>query len=120
MLNGPVAAVDGVDVSRLGTLFTLLPGCHVVEMKDNIGEGSVSGAWSATLEPRAYAFRMQPGHSYGIEIRLQTTGSAIGWVKIDAVERDGSGVVLGHIAPLRSEAELQACQAWSAKPSPSR
>jgi hypothetical protein len=120
MLNGPVAAVDGVDVSRLGTLFSLLPGCHVVEMQENIGEGSVSGAWSATLAPRAYAFRMQPGRSYGIEIRRQTTGSIIGWLKIDAVERDGSGAVLGHVAPLRSDAELQACRAWSAEPSPSR
>lgn len=115
-LSGPVARVDGVDVSGQASSYTLLPGCHVVELQSRIGEGSLSGAWSAEVRHRFYAFKMQAGHSYEIDAQLQPgnyslgTGT-VGGVKIKAVERDARGSVLGAIAPVRTAAEARACRA---------
>lgn len=116
-LSGPIATVDGVEVSRVGTSFSLLPGCHVVELRRRIGEGTTSGAWSAELRYTQYAFRMKAGASYEIEVQLQpgnaAMGSAnVGGVLIEAVERDPSGKVVGVVSPVRKPAEVDACLAW--------
>ena len=118
LLNGPIDSVDGTDVSRLGNSFALLPGCHVVGLPTRIGEGSVSGAWSVDLGRRFYAFRMQAGRSYIVEIHLQPgtdsvgTGT-VGGVEITAVEKDAHGKTLRTIPPARGEADIAACQASS-------
>jgi hypothetical protein len=119
VLSGPIATVDGVDVSRQGTLFSLLPGCHLVVLQSQIGEGGVSGAWSADIPKRVYAFRMKAGNSYAIDASLlpgnHAVGTAnVGGVKITAVEQDSRGKKVGTIAPARSEAEIESCQAWAA------
>ena len=113
-LTGPVATVDGMEVSRLGPAFALLPGCHVVVLKRKVGEGGVSGAWSADLGRVAYAFRMKAGNSYEIDIHTQPGSGGVGTanvgdVKVKAVERDARGKALGAIAPVRNEAEIEAC-----------
>jgi len=113
-LGGPVATVDGVDVSRLGSSFALLPGCHVVVLKKKVGEGGVGGAWSADLGHIVYAFRMKAGHAYEIDIHTQPgnggVGNAnVGDVKIKAVERDLRGTSLGAVTPVRNQAEIEAC-----------
>lgn len=117
-LQGPVAKVDGIDVSVFGSSFALLPGCHVVLLQARIGEGSEQGAWSADLQHVVYAFRMKAGNNYNIEVLLQrgntsVGNSTVGDVKINAVERDAHGKKLGLIAPVRSQAEIDACQAWT-------
>jgi hypothetical protein len=121
-LSGPVGAVDDVDVSRQGNLFSLLPGCHVVSLRKQVSEGGVGGAWSIDLPHTVYAFRMQPGRIYEIQILRQSAGgagSAVttvgnatsgGGVKIEAVERDGNGRPVGTVAPVRANAEIEACQ----------
>jgi hypothetical protein len=115
-LSGPVATVDGVAVPDKTSLFTLLPGCHVVELQPRIGEGSVSGAWSAEIRHRTYAFKMRAGSSYEIEVHLQPGNDAlgtgtVGGAKIKMVERDASGALAGTIAPVRNEADIAACRA---------
>jgi hypothetical protein len=115
-LSGPLALVDGADVSGLGSSFALLPGCHVVELQKRIGEGSTSGAWSADLRHRVYAFKMQAGHSYEIDVQLRSGNESVGngtvgAVKITAVERDARGTAVGFLAPVRNNAEVQACRA---------
>jgi hypothetical protein len=119
VLTGPVATVDGADVSSQGTSFALLPGCHIVALKRKIGEGNMIGAWSADLRPTVYAFRMEAGRSFEIDIHLQHSGNdsvdnaTVGVAKIDAVERDARGTALRSIAPVRSDAEVEACREWS-------
>jgi hypothetical protein len=115
-LSGPVAIVDGVAVPDKASLFTLLPGCHVVELQPRIGEGSVSGAWSAEIRHRIYALKMTAGSSYEIDVQLQPGKDAlgtgtVGGVKIKAVERDARGNTVGTFAPARSQAEIAACRA---------
>ena len=115
-LNGPIATVDGVDVSRLGSAFQLLPGCHVVVVREKLGEGSAGGAWSATIPRTVYAFQMVAGRSYDVNVHLQSGGSAsvgnanVGDVKLTALEREANGKSLGAIGPLRRSAEKTACQ----------
>ena len=117
-LTGPIAKVDGADVSRLGGTFALLPGCHLVELRRKIGEGTVSGAWSAEIGHLTYAFRMRAGQSYEIDVRLQhgnseSVGNAtVGNVSVEAVERDASGQAVASIPPVRKSADLEACQLW--------
>ncbi len=126
-LGGPIAKVDGADVSSLGGNFALLPGCHVVELQRKIGEGSMSGAWSRDLGHRVYAFRMRPGWSYEIAVHLQPGNDAVGngnvgQVTVQAIERDASGKTVANVLPVRKNADVEACQQWEedqSKPEPS-
>jgi hypothetical protein len=118
-LSGPVATVDGVDVSSVGSSFTLLPGCHVVGLRRRIGEGNVNGAWSTELRYAIYAFRMTAGSSYEIDVHLQPgnagVGNAnVGGAQVEAVERNPAGKVIGVIAPVHKPAEVEACRDWEA------
>ena len=113
-LDGPVAEVDGVDVSRLGTTFALLPGCHVVVLQSKVGEGGVGGAWSADLGTVVYVFRMQAEHSYDITLHTRPgaggVGNAnVGGVEVKAFERDARGKVLATLKPVHQESEIEAC-----------
>ena len=114
-LSGPVARVDDVNVSHHGSAFALLPGCHVVVLKRNVGEGGVGGAWSADLGLVVYVFRMKAGNSYEIELHTQPgnggVGNAnVGGVKVKAFERDGRGKALATVEPVRKEDEVEACR----------
>jgi hypothetical protein len=57
---------------------------------------------------------MMAGHSYAIQVRLKSgdqslgTGS-VGEAKIEAFERDEKGQKLGALAPVRSNADVEAC-----------
>jgi hypothetical protein len=120
-LSGPVGKVDGLDVSKRGSLFSLLPGCHVVSLRKELGEGGVGGAWSIELPPTVYALRMQAGHSYEIQTLRSSAGGAgsavstvgnatsAGGVKIEAVERDAEGKLVGALTPVGSVPESEAC-----------
>lgn len=115
-LSGPVAKVDGMDVSHLGSLFALLPGCHVVELPTTLGQGTSTGAWSATIGHVSYAFAMKPGHLYVIETHTlpgnaASVGNAVvGGVKVTAVERDSDGNLVAKLAQVRSRADVEKCR----------
>jgi hypothetical protein len=63
-LVGPINTVDEVNVRDKGRIFQLLPGCHIVTLERNVGQGSEDGAWTANLPRITYAFEMKPGHLY--------------------------------------------------------
>jgi hypothetical protein len=115
VVNGPLAAIDALDVSRLGPAFYVLPGCHAVVLREHLGEGSSGGAWSVTIPRTLYAIDMVAGHSYEMNVHLLSGNSAsignanVGGVKITAVERDASGKVLRPLAPLGKGAEGTGC-----------
>lgn len=113
LLQGPIRAVDGLDVEARGTAFQVLPGCHVVVLKPKIGAGSELGAWSADLGLVTYAFRMTPGRAYSIEPEASFGSAGHGTVKLFAYERNPDGSVAGTFAPVRGQAEVEACQAWA-------
>jgi hypothetical protein len=119
-LSGPIAKVDGVDVSHVGSLFALLPGCHIVELPTQLGGGTSSGAWSVSIGHVSYAFAMKAGHLYAIDTELQPGSSAsmgnasVGGVKVTATEREADGKVITKLAKIRSKADIQSCEAADA------
>lgn len=116
-LAGPIAKVDGVDVSELGPIFALLPGCHIVQLRSKIGEGTATGAWSEEIGRVIYAFPMRAGYLYVVDAELQAGGSAssvgnagIGGVKLRAVEEDADGKVVAKFSKVRSKADVEKCR----------
>src|ERR1017187_308401 len=139
-LEGPIATVDGREVASKGTVFELLPGCHVVTLQRKIGAGSDDGAWSADLSPIVYAFRMRRGHRYSIEpsVRfgpgsqlalddesqvhanveiLGAAGSTHGQLTIAARELDSTGAVVRVLPPARGGKDVEGCKSWVAEES---
>jgi len=110
-LQGPIAAVDDQDVSGHGASFALLPGCHVVVLRETIGEGGTSGAWSAHLPRMVYAFRMKHGHRYVIRYRIENTSSEVGRININAFDLAPSGVETA-VPLVQSSREILDCRAW--------
>jgi hypothetical protein len=86
-LQGPIAEVGGIDVEPYGTVFDLLPGCHVVTLRRKVGEGSVSGAWMVDLGTVIYTFHMRPGFLYTIDVSVRFRGSSHGSMTITARTR---------------------------------
>ena len=119
-LQGQIATIDGVDVEPYGTVFDLLPGCHVVSLRRKVGEGDQSGAWMADLGPRFYAFRMQSGYLYTIDISVRFGSASHGTLTITAAERDAAGRVVRKVPLVRGARDVEACRAWegAAPPAP--
>jgi hypothetical protein len=111
-LQGQIATIDGVDVEPYGTVFDVLPGCHVVSLRHKVGEGNLSGAWTADLGPRFYAFRMQRGYLYTIDISVRFRSASHGTMTITAEERDATGRVVQEVPLVRGDQDIQACRAW--------
>ena len=120
VLIGPVTVVDGNNVASLGSVFELLPGCHVVEIGGRAGHvDSIAGGWVATLPRLTYAFRMRAGHTYMIEVEpAPTLGfGPTGDAEIIATDHDG----LGNDSPVPSvqnHDDLEACRQWTAESTP--
>jgi hypothetical protein len=114
-LVGPIGEVDGQNVSHLGKAFSLLPGCHVAKLAPKTGEINTvgSGGYVANLPPALYAFRMQAGHTYAIEVRLDQVSGPVGPMTIRAWDRDANGGAL-EISPVKSTAEIDDCMKWHA------
>jgi hypothetical protein len=117
-LSGYVSKVDDIDVSHLPGPFTLLPGCHVVIARtNNVGDGSPSGAWRAVVPRTEFAFRMQAGHAYEVEVQRQGSGSETSNLKMRAAEMDARGKRLGDVPAVRSKDDVEACREWAAEQS---
>jgi len=115
MLYGPIATVDGNVVADKGMTFELLPGCHVVTLQRNVGQGNDNGAWAANLPRITYAFEMKPAHGYSIRAEMEDTSGPVGRVMIVARERaPGGASVRWPIA--RSTADIDECRRWATAP----
>lgn len=117
LLSGFVDKVDGVSVTDKQGPFTLLPGCHVVEGRANVGNDSPSGAWTADVPRGVFAFRMQAGRSYEVGVKTQGSGSETHNIEMRGIERDGTGKKLAEIGPARTKADVASCLAWAAQQS---
>ena len=111
-LTGIVASVDGVSVASKGNTFDLEPGCHVVTLVRTVGEGGEHEPWTADVPRSVYAFKMSAGHVYVIEHRVQMSSNRNGTVTVSALERDGSGAMMGPVAPVRGAQDIEDCKQW--------
>jgi hypothetical protein len=113
-LQGPIGWVDAIDVEPYGTVFDVLPGCHVVTLRRKVGASDVSGAWVADLGTMTYVFWMKPDHLYTVDVSTRFRGASHGTMTITAEERDPSGTVVNVVPQARRTRDIEACQDWQA------
>lgn len=114
-LFGPIASVDGQDVSRLGKSFSVLPGCHVVQLLNKVGAINTSngGGYVGMTGGAVFALRMRANFTYEIDVQVQSVTGPVGQLAIQAWERPADGSSATPIAPARSAEEIADCQWWT-------
>jgi hypothetical protein len=55
---------------------------------------------------------MTGGNVYAIEHRVQLATNQNGTVTVSAVERDGSGTIIGPVKPSRGGQDIEECKQW--------
>ncbi|HMF40463.1 MAG TPA: hypothetical protein VKQ32_07205 [Polyangia bacterium] len=111
-LYGPVQTVDDQNVAAKGRTFELLPGCHVVTLQRNIGEGSATGAWAANLPRLVVAFEMKPAHRYIISSTSPDSSAPVGRIVLTATEKAPDGNVV-RVPFARSDEDIRNCRNWA-------
>jgi hypothetical protein len=111
-LHGPIATVDDRVVSDKGMTFELLPGCHVVTLQRNVGQGNDNGFWAANLPRITYAFEMKPAHSYSISAEREDSSGPRFRLRMVARERAPSGATV-RVARARTVTDIADCRHWA-------
>ena len=95
VLVGPLAVVDGQNVSGKGQTFALLPGCHSFRLLQTTGEiNSGSGSGYITSLPQAtLSVLIKAGHYYTFETTLHEVGAPVGSVSMGIADRQRDGAV---------------------------
>ena len=111
---GYVRYVDGADLAkegRKGRTFEVLPGCHLVGTPSSWGttEGPQGGVAVPTGRVD-YAMPMRAGHEYVIDVFVQDSSSSTGAAELRAYERSPGGAITRTFSPIRSQADVTACQ----------
>jgi hypothetical protein len=114
-LFGPIAAVDGQDVSRLGKSFSVLPGCHVVQLLNKVGQINTSngGGYVGITGGALFALRMRASFTYEIEVQVESVTGPVGQLTIQTWERPADGSSATPLAPARTADEIGDCQRWT-------
>jgi hypothetical protein len=110
-LAGPIGSVVGREVGDKGRTFSLLPGCHVVVLRRDVGGAGEGGAWSAHLSRIVCAFKMRGGRRYSVEIRTDDSTGPVGHFTIKAFERDAAGAAT-QLPAATSQEQIEDCMAW--------
>jgi hypothetical protein len=110
-LYGPIQTVDDQNVSARGRTFELLPGCHVVTLQRNIGEGGADGAWAANLPRLVVAFEMKPAHRYTISSTSPDMSAPVGHIRLTASEKAPDGTVVR--VPFARAEDIRNCRNWA-------
>lgn len=111
-LFGPIALVDGRNVSGLGDAYELLPGCHGVWTRgqpvDSTNYVAVSG--SRSTGGRYFVLRMKPGYSYIVKNVTEGDMSLSRLrIVVKTEEIDPKGESSRDIYPSHEE-DLEACE----------
>jgi hypothetical protein len=74
IINGPIAMLDGQDVSDHGHAFALEPGCHSFKFLERTGaaNGATGASYTMRLPQGTYSFWLRPGHYYELEPNIGT------------------------------------------------
>jgi hypothetical protein len=108
-LFGPIASVDGQDVSRLGGAYELLPGCHAVLTTSDAVESTNYVAVIGRTGVRYLVLAMRPGYSYIVKRPLQADVEPHLRITVFAQELDPTGAEVQVIYPANRDA-LEACK----------
>ena len=110
-LLGPIASVDGREVSAHGRSFELEPGCHVVVTRKQMFDFRRPDLVDEQFLPATFAFRMKPAHAYVVEAP-ERIGGETGVAVLQAHEEapDGTKTPLG---PTFNTQMIDGCKAWS-------
>jgi len=112
-LGGYVRFVDGADVSKHGTSFELLPGCHVVGTPSQWGSiDSNAGGVSATTGTWVFVLATRAGYNYTIDVdTAQLTVPSGAMEPILAQERNAQGEATGTFSHATNVSDsLAACR----------
>jgi hypothetical protein len=110
-LFGPIASVDGRDVSRLGGAFEVLPGCHVVRTRADQVESTSYVTVIGRPGGRVFALRTKPGYTYIVKREVSDRFGSM-YLRADtfAQELSETGAETSVIHPADSPDELAACE----------
>jgi hypothetical protein len=117
-LVGPIAKIDGREVSGLGGRFDLLPGCHIVELdrhSDNSSYSLTGGVYlTGSFPGTVYALRMQAGARYFIKRDTIVEGIGVAVRVVLSAREEAPGGAVTDLSPAKSMDDLKACRAWQA------
>ncbi|GEM_PF-1528736 len=112
VLTGYVRTVDGVDVSRYGSTFRLLPGCHVVGTPRAWAHTeSTQGAVVVKTGEVSFALPMRAGYTYVVEVDVEPLRTVSGGARLIASERSPEGAVTRQFSPLGASPGAASCPA---------
>ena len=113
---GPIAMIDGRDVSQMGGWFDLLPGCHVIELQRQSSSSFILGAGGmhAKLAATVYALRMKAGAHYVIQQDVISGGNGSSLRVARSAREELPGGATTDIDPVKSRDDVPACRDWAA------
>ena len=107
---GPIASIDGRDVSSLGGAFDVLPGCHVVRTRADQLESTTYVTVIGHPGGRVFALTTKPGYTYIVKREVSDRpGSTYLRADTFAQELTPTGGEAQVIYPAQSPDELAAC-----------
>jgi hypothetical protein len=108
---GFVKDIDGQDVSKHGSNFEVLPGCHVIGTPTKWGQMNINAGEMVATGRLVFVLPMQAGHQYFIEVGESTFANGPMWrVIVVARETDAKGSTIRTFAPATSPKDFEACR----------
>lgn len=108
---GFVQDVDGQDVSKHGSNFEVLPGCHVVGTPTKWGQMNTNSGVMIATGRCIFVLPMQAGHQYFIEVGEYTfTNGPTSKAIVVAHETDANGSIVREFVPATSPKDFEICR----------
>ena len=94
ILMGPIAEVDGRDISGKGKSFALLPGCHTFRLVRTTGQmDNISSGYVTTLPQAMLWLMVERGHYYTFETTINDPGGPVNAVSMGFADHQSDGSV---------------------------
>lgn len=106
-----IRTVDGREVGE-GTVFELLPGCHVVETQRYVVVSNPNTSFQALLPTLVFPFRMTAGHEYDVVVVMTEPMGSTAQLMVSAQSRNPATGQTTDVRPATGEADLAACRDW--------
>jgi hypothetical protein len=113
LLSGYIARVDNRDVSALGDLFEVLPGCHIVTTPTRWGTETSASGMVAFTGPVTFALQMTAGHRYAVIVDTGSFGKPSFTVSVRMDETTRAGDLVRSIGPVKGSGQVEACRRGS-------
>jgi len=94
ILMGPIAEVDGKDISGKGKSFALLPGCHTFRLVRTTGQMDNAGGGYVTTLPQGMLWIMvERGHYYTFETTAHDSSGPVNTLSMGFADHQSDGSV---------------------------